>query len=93
MTSFTHLIKVILFALLGFSFASYWQLILGMSIAVTLGALLGTRIRYKVPEADVSNHIEMGSDLARAAHGLPDTGLTIVRFLYCLSNEYSNFFA
>jgi uncharacterized protein len=51
MTSFTHLTKVLLFALLGFSFASYWQLILGMSIAVTLGALLGTRIRYKVPEA------------------------------------------
>lgn len=51
MTSFTHFTKVILFALLGFSFASYWQLILGMSIAVTLGALLGTRIRYRVPEA------------------------------------------
>ena len=51
MTSFTHLTKVLIFALLGFSFASYWQLILGMSVAVTLGALLGTRIRYRVPEA------------------------------------------
>lgn len=51
MTSCTHFIKILMFALLGFSFSSYWQLILGMSIAVTLGALLGTRIRYKVPEA------------------------------------------
>ncbi|MCP4983260.1 MAG: sulfite exporter TauE/SafE family protein [Gammaproteobacteria bacterium] len=51
MTTFTHLIKIILFALLGFSFVNYWQLIAGMSIAVILGALLGTQIRYKVPEA------------------------------------------
>lgn len=51
MTSFTHLIKIILFALLGFSFFAYWKIILGMSIAVTLGAWLGTRIRYKIPEA------------------------------------------
>jgi uncharacterized membrane protein YfcA len=51
MTTFTHLIKVVLFALLGFSFASYWQLIAGMSVAVILGALLGTQIRYRVPEA------------------------------------------
>jgi uncharacterized membrane protein YfcA len=51
MTTFTHLTKVLLFALLGFSFASYWQLILGMSAAVIVGALIGTRIRYRVPEA------------------------------------------
>jgi len=51
MTTFTHLTKVLLFALLGFSFASYWQLILGMSVAVIVGALIGTRIRYRVPEA------------------------------------------
>jgi len=50
MTSFTHLTKVLLFALLGFSFNQYWQLILGMSAAVIVGALIGTRIRYKVPE-------------------------------------------
>lgn len=50
MTTFTHLIKVMLFALLGFSFASYWQLILGMSVAVIVGALLGTHIRYRVDE-------------------------------------------
>ncbi len=51
MTTFTHLIKVVLFALLGFSFISYWQLIAGMSVAVIVGALLGTHIRYQVPEA------------------------------------------
>ena len=51
MTTFTHLIKVLLFALLGFSFAEYWQLIAGMSLAVVIGALIGTRIRYQVPEA------------------------------------------
>jgi uncharacterized membrane protein YfcA len=51
MTTFTHLIKVLLFALLGFSFTGYWQLIAGMSVAVIVGALLGTHIRYRVPEA------------------------------------------
>jgi uncharacterized membrane protein YfcA len=51
MTSFTHLVKVLLFALLGFSFASYWQLIAGMSTAVIVGALLGTQLRHRVPEA------------------------------------------
>ena len=51
MTTFTHLTKVLLFALLGFSFIEFWQVILGMSIAVIVGALIGTRIRYQVPEA------------------------------------------
>lgn len=50
MMTFTHLIKVILFALIGFSFISYWKLIAGMSAGVILGALLGTHIRYKIPE-------------------------------------------
>ena len=51
MMTFTHLIKILLFALLGFSFISYWQIIIGMSAAVIIGALLGTHIRYKIPEA------------------------------------------
>ena len=50
MMTFTHLIKIILFVLLGFSFVSYWEIIVGMSAGVILGALLGTRIRYKIPE-------------------------------------------
>ena len=51
MTTFTHLIKTVLFALLGFSFISYWEVILGMSGGVICGALLGTQIRYKIPQA------------------------------------------
>lgn len=49
--TFTHLIKIILFALLGFTFTMYWKIILGMSIGVVFGVLLGTHIRYKIPEA------------------------------------------
>lgn len=50
MTTFTHLTKVLLFALMGFAFTDYWQLIAGMSLAVIAGAAIGTRIRYRVPE-------------------------------------------
>ena len=50
MTTFTHLIKIALFALLGFSFFTYWEIIVGMSAGVILGAFIGTHIRYKVPE-------------------------------------------
>lgn len=50
MTTFTHFIKVVLFALLGFAFVGYWKLIAGMSVAVVLGALIGTHIRYRIPE-------------------------------------------
>ena len=50
MTMFSHLIKIILFALLGFAFVSYWKIMLGMSIGVILGAFVGTHIRYRIPE-------------------------------------------
>jgi uncharacterized membrane protein YfcA len=50
MTLFTHLIKVVLFALLGFSFLAYWQLILGMVAGVIAGAFIGTHIRYRIDE-------------------------------------------
>lgn len=50
MTMFSHLIKIILFTILGFAFVSYWKIILGMSIAVIAGAYLGTRLRQKIPE-------------------------------------------
>jgi len=55
MTSFTHLIKIVLFGLLGFSFISYWEIILGMSAGVICGTLLGTHIRYKIPQALFQN--------------------------------------
>ena len=51
MMAFTHFIKICLFAVLGFSFISYWQIILGMSVGVIVGALLGTHVRYKIPQA------------------------------------------
>lgn len=50
MTTFTHMIKILLFALLGFSFLSYWKIIVGMSAGVILGAFLGTHLRYKIPQ-------------------------------------------
>lgn len=50
MTTFTHMTKIVLFALLGFSFVAYWKLIAGMSAAVIAGAWLGTHIRYRIPE-------------------------------------------
>ncbi len=50
MMTFTHLIKIAMFALLGFSFFAYWKIILGMSLGVVFGAYFGTRIRYRVAE-------------------------------------------
>ncbi|MCP4186815.1 MAG: sulfite exporter TauE/SafE family protein [Gammaproteobacteria bacterium] len=47
---FTHLIKILLFGLLGFSFITYWKIILGMSIGVIIGTFIGTHLRYKIPE-------------------------------------------
>ncbi len=51
MMAFTHLIKILLFALLGFAFTDYWRIIAGMAVAVIAGAWLGTRLRARVPEA------------------------------------------
>lgn len=48
----THLLKLILFGFLGFSFSQYWQLALGMIIASTLGSWFGTKIRHRVPETN-----------------------------------------
>ncbi len=50
MMTFTHMIKIILFALLGFSFLAHWKIIAGMSAAVIAGAWLGTHVRYRIPE-------------------------------------------
>lgn len=46
----THLIKIPIFGLLGFSFVSYWQVIVGMCIGVIVGTYIGTKLRYKIPE-------------------------------------------
>ncbi len=50
MTTFSHLIKVCLFALLGFAFLDYWHIIVGMSAGVIVGAFIGTHIRYRIDE-------------------------------------------
>ena len=51
MMTFSHLIKVILFGVLGFAFMSYWEIVLAMSAGVIAGAFTGTHIRYKIPES------------------------------------------
>ena len=55
MTMFSHLIKIALFAALGFAFIDHWQTILGMSIAVVIGAFIGTHLRYRIPEVRFRN--------------------------------------
>ena len=46
----TAAFMILLFAILGFAFTSYWEIILGMSIGVIAGTYIGTHIRYKVSE-------------------------------------------
>ena len=54
MTTFAHLIKMVLFAVLGFAFVNYWEIIVGMSVAVIAGAFIGTRLRHRIPEVSFS---------------------------------------
>lgn len=44
-----HLVKIAIFGLIGFAFASYLPLIAGMVVAVTAGSWVGTRIRRRTP--------------------------------------------
>lgn len=44
-----HLVKIAVFGLLGFAFASYLPLIAGMIISVTAGSWFGTKVRRRVP--------------------------------------------
>lgn len=48
--SINHLLRAGAFALMGFAFAEYWQLLLGMVVAVIAGSWLGTWLRQWVPE-------------------------------------------
>ncbi|MBT3344880.1 MAG: sulfite exporter TauE/SafE family protein [Gemmatimonadetes bacterium] len=48
--TFMHLMKVITFGLLGFAFAPYWQLVIGMTAGAILGSWVGTKVRAYVPE-------------------------------------------
>lgn len=48
--SITHVIKVSVFVVIGFSFSQYWLLCLGMVAAMILGSYIGTRMRHRVPD-------------------------------------------
>jgi uncharacterized membrane protein YfcA len=45
-----HLVKIVTFGLLGFTFALYLGLMVWMVIAVIAGSYVGTKLRHKVPE-------------------------------------------
>jgi len=47
----THLLKIVIFGMIGFAFAPYLLLIAGMIVAVTLGSFVGTRLRTRLSEA------------------------------------------
>ncbi len=47
--SISHLIKLALFGVIGFSFAEYWPVMLAMIAAVIAGTWVGTRLRHRVP--------------------------------------------
>jgi uncharacterized membrane protein YfcA len=48
--SLNHLMRVIAFAVIGFSFAQWWLLLLGMVIAGICGSWVGTKLRPRVPQ-------------------------------------------
>jgi uncharacterized membrane protein YfcA len=45
-----HLVKIVTFGLLGFTFAPYLGLMVWMVLAVIAGSYVGTKLRHKVPE-------------------------------------------
>lgn len=47
----THTLKILVFGLMGFAFASHLRLIAAMAVAVSLGSYAGTFLRGRVPEA------------------------------------------
>ena len=46
----THIIKVLLFGVLGFQFADYWLTTVLMMFGVLVGTWVGTRLRHRVPD-------------------------------------------
>ena len=50
--SINHAVRLAAFIALGFSFAPWWRLTLGLVVAVTLGSWLGTRLRGRVSQVD-----------------------------------------
>lgn len=50
MSGFVHLIKIFVFLYWGFSFLSYWNDLLWMSLSMVLGTYLGTKLSGRIPE-------------------------------------------
>ena len=50
--SLNHLLRIVVFALLGFSFYPWLELIAAMIIAVTLGSWAGTWVRSRIPQTN-----------------------------------------
>lgn len=50
--SLNHLLRVVAFTALGFSFAPWWPLIAGLVLAVIAGSWVGTRLRWFVPQLE-----------------------------------------
>ena len=50
--SLSHIMRLVAFVALGFSFAPWWPLVLSMVIAVTAGSWVGTRLRAHIPQLD-----------------------------------------
>lgn len=48
--SLNHVIRVVAFLLIGFSFGQWWQLLVGMIGAVIAGSWVGTRLRPRLPQ-------------------------------------------
>ena len=46
----SHAMKILTYGFLGFVFAPYWKLVIGMIASASLGSYLGTLIRGRVPE-------------------------------------------
>ena len=46
----SHAMKILTFGFLGFVFAPYWKLVVGMIASASFGSYLGTLIRGRVPE-------------------------------------------
>jgi uncharacterized membrane protein YfcA len=45
-----HLVRVMVFVLIGFSFASWWKLLSAMIVAGVCGSWVGTRLRHLLPQ-------------------------------------------
>lgn len=49
MVSMVHVVKIIMYAMMGFVFADYWQVILLMIVSAVIGSWVGTKLRHQVP--------------------------------------------